>query len=73
LLMSFFDPGDGGDTFLWNVSWLPADYITIYPRRQNFSLLGDDYAVMDWACICFWDASSEEFRNVVQQVIWQLQ
>jgi hypothetical protein len=20
LLMSFFDPGDGGDTFLWNVS-----------------------------------------------------
>jgi hypothetical protein len=29
-----FDP-DGGDMFLWNVSWLSTDYMSLYSRRQN--------------------------------------
>jgi hypothetical protein len=32
-----FDPEDGGNIFLWNVSWLSLDYAAWYPRRYNFS------------------------------------
>jgi hypothetical protein len=34
LLGLFFDR-HGGNMFLWNVSWLSADYILLYPKRQN--------------------------------------
>jgi hypothetical protein len=37
LLGLFFYPEDGGDMFLWNVSWLSMDYIPLYPRIQNSS------------------------------------
>jgi hypothetical protein len=33
----FFDPEDGGDMYLRNVGPLSADYIALYPRRQNSS------------------------------------
>jgi hypothetical protein len=32
-LSLFFDPEDGGDTFLRNVGWLSTDYMALYPRR----------------------------------------
>jgi hypothetical protein len=28
-----FDPEDGGDIFLWNVTWLSTDYTALYPRK----------------------------------------
>jgi hypothetical protein len=28
-----FDPEDEGDMFLWNLSWLPTDYMALHPRR----------------------------------------
>jgi hypothetical protein len=28
----FFNPEDGGDTFLRNLDWLSADYTALYPR-----------------------------------------
>jgi hypothetical protein len=33
LLGLYFDPEVRGEIFLRNVSWLPADYTTIYRRR----------------------------------------
>jgi hypothetical protein len=33
LLSFFFDPEDGGDVFLRNVSWHSTDYTALYPRR----------------------------------------
>jgi hypothetical protein len=32
-----FDPEDGGNMFLRNVSWLWTDYTTLYARGQNSS------------------------------------
>jgi hypothetical protein len=32
-----FDPEDGGDMFVRNVSWLETDYTVLNPRRQNSS------------------------------------
>jgi hypothetical protein len=37
LLGIFFDSEDGEDIFLWNVGFLPTDYIALYPRTQNSS------------------------------------
>jgi hypothetical protein len=37
LLGLFFDPYDGGDTFLRNVGWLSTDYTALHPRIQNSS------------------------------------
>jgi hypothetical protein len=34
LLGLLFDPKDGGDMFLGNISWL-TDNMALYPRRQN--------------------------------------
>jgi hypothetical protein len=34
----FFDPEDGGDMFLRNVTYLPTDYTALYPRRVNSSM-----------------------------------
>jgi hypothetical protein len=34
-LSLFFNAEDGGDMFLWNVSWLSMDYMILHPRRQN--------------------------------------
>jgi hypothetical protein len=31
----FFDPEDGGDMFLRNVSYKSRDYTASHPRRQN--------------------------------------
>jgi hypothetical protein len=31
----FFDPEDGGEIFLRNVSWISTDYTTLYPGRKN--------------------------------------
>jgi hypothetical protein len=38
LLSLFFNPEDGDDTFLQNVSWLSMDYTVLYPGRQSSSL-----------------------------------
>jgi hypothetical protein len=38
----FFDPEDGGDMFLRNVSLLSTDYMALYPRRHNKTLLVSD-------------------------------
>jgi hypothetical protein len=35
LLGFLFSPVNGGDMFLQNVGWLSADYMALYPRRQN--------------------------------------
>jgi hypothetical protein len=35
LLGIFFNPKDGGDIFLWNISWLPVDYNSSCPTREN--------------------------------------
>jgi hypothetical protein len=35
LLGSLFNPQDGGDMFLRNVSRLSTNYTTLYPRRHN--------------------------------------
>jgi hypothetical protein len=35
LLGWLFDPEDGGDMFLRNVSWLSTDYTALYLSRQN--------------------------------------
>jgi hypothetical protein len=32
-----FTPEDGGDMFLWNVSWLSVDYMALYCRRYKFA------------------------------------
>jgi hypothetical protein len=37
LLGFIFDPKNGGDIFLRNISWLLTDYMALYPRRQNYS------------------------------------
>jgi hypothetical protein len=29
---------DGGDSVLWNVSWLSQEYTALYPKRKNSSL-----------------------------------
>jgi hypothetical protein len=34
---TFFDPEDGGDTFLRNVGYNSADYTASYPRRRYSS------------------------------------
>jgi hypothetical protein len=31
----FSDPEEGGDMFLWNVSWLSMDYMVSYSRRYT--------------------------------------
>jgi hypothetical protein len=33
----FFDPQNGGYTFLWNVGWLSTDYMAFYHTKQNSS------------------------------------
>jgi hypothetical protein len=38
LLGLFVDPEDGGNMFLRNVSWLPADYTALHPRRYGSSV-----------------------------------
>jgi hypothetical protein len=35
----FFDPEDGGDMILRNVSWFSTGYAALYPRRQNSSFV----------------------------------
>jgi hypothetical protein len=35
LLGLFFDTEDGGDMFLRNVGWLPADYMVLYPEDST--------------------------------------
>jgi hypothetical protein len=35
LLRLFFGPENGGYMFLRKVGWLSADYLELYPRRQN--------------------------------------
>jgi hypothetical protein len=37
-LDSLFDPEGGDNMFLWSVSWLSLDYMTLYPRRWNSSV-----------------------------------
>jgi hypothetical protein len=37
LLGLFFDPDDGGEIFLRNVSRFSTDYMALYPRKQNTS------------------------------------
>jgi hypothetical protein len=32
-LLGLFDPEDGGDMFLQEVSWLSTNYMASYPRR----------------------------------------
>lgn len=36
LLGLLFKPEDCGDMFFQNVSWIAADYMALYPRRQNY-------------------------------------
>jgi hypothetical protein len=45
LLGLFFDPEDGGDMFLQNVSRLSTDYAALYPRRQNSSWLDTVFVI----------------------------
>jgi hypothetical protein len=35
ILLNLFDPENGGDTFLHNVSWLSSDYMALYPSEQG--------------------------------------
>jgi hypothetical protein len=37
LLGIFLNPEDGGNNFLWNVSWLSMDYTALYPRWEKSS------------------------------------
>jgi hypothetical protein len=37
LLGLFVNLEDGGDLFLWYISWLSTDYMTLHPRRQYSS------------------------------------
>jgi hypothetical protein len=39
LLGLFFDPEDGSNMFLWNVGLLSTDYMALYSKRCNFSIL----------------------------------
>jgi hypothetical protein len=39
LLGLFFDPENGGDTFLQNAGCLSVDYTALHPRRRNSSLM----------------------------------
>jgi hypothetical protein len=50
-----FDTEDRREMLLWNAGWLPADYIALYPRRQNFKL---GLSSCWWWCSCqlFWAA-----------------
>jgi hypothetical protein len=46
-----FDPEDGGDMFLRDISWHSTDYTALYPRRESSSiyiLLGCAQAVSHW-------------------------
>jgi hypothetical protein len=40
LLGLFFDPENGRDMFLWNISWLSMDDTALYPRSHNSSNIG---------------------------------
>jgi hypothetical protein len=37
ILLGLFDPEDGGDMFLPNVSGISTDYMVLYPRIQYCS------------------------------------
>jgi hypothetical protein len=37
ILLSLFDPEDGGELFLWNAGRLSMDYKALYPRRKDYS------------------------------------
>jgi hypothetical protein len=36
LLGLLFNPEDGGDKFLWNISWLSRDYMALHSSRKKF-------------------------------------
>jgi hypothetical protein len=39
LLALFSDPEDGGDMLLENICQLPMDYMALYPKKQDSSVI----------------------------------
>jgi hypothetical protein len=75
LLALFFTLEYGGDTFLWNISWLSVDCMASYSRRQNsqkprslefFAQAShSEYPVIEWHTEFVWKSCYRGIRSVV--------
>jgi hypothetical protein len=79
LLGLLFDPEDGGDMFLRNVSWLSPGYKTFYPRKQNslnLLFLFRDHWVQENLCSAdIWlhlTRININIQNLQTPTVWQL-
>jgi hypothetical protein len=64
LLGSLFNPENGGNVFLQNVSWLSRDYKALCPRRLNSSKLN----ILSW--FVSWKIAGLFKLLKLQQEIW---
>jgi hypothetical protein len=70
----FFDPEDGGDTFLWNVG-SHADYTSPYPKRRQHSIINlrlfssrlyNAACIVDCKAYSGWMAVNNEVEGLVK-------